>query len=104
MHLTLTARVVNLGRTAQFESVVSAQYAITSLFKLPTSVFPLSFFHGWIVLIPFLGACPHCLLNRFQKAENNAARLGFRIPRTKHITQHLRTLHNLLLFDSVLHI
>lgn len=30
MPLTLTARVVNMSRTAQFESVVSAQYAITS--------------------------------------------------------------------------
>ena len=40
-----------------------------------------------------LVGCPHSLTVRIQKLQNNAARLTLRIPRTEHITPHLRTLH-----------
>ena len=37
--------------------------------------------------------CPQSLLQRVQKLQNNAARLVLRVPKSDHITPHLRTLH-----------
>ena len=40
-----------------------------------------------------LCGCPQYLLQRVQKLQNCAARLTLRIPRSEHITPHLRNLH-----------
>ena len=37
--------------------------------------------------------CPQSLLQRVQKLQNNAARLVLRVPKSDHITPHLRSLH-----------
>ena len=93
MHLTMTAYVVNLIRTVNFElrcinSIqhylsVRATNTLVSAFLLSRLDFCNSLLSG----------CPQYLLNRLQKVQNNAALLILKAPRTDHITPHLHTLH-----------
>ena len=93
MHLTMTAYVVNLIRTVNFElrcinSIqhylsVRATNTLVSAFLLSRLDFCNSLLSG----------CPQYLLNRLQKVQNNAALLILKAPRTDHITPHLHTPH-----------
>ena len=93
MHLTMTAHVVNLIRTANFEMCcinsirnylsVQATKTLVSAFDFPRLDYCNSLLSG----------CPQYLLNRLQKVQNNAARLILKASKTDHITPHLRTLH-----------
>ena len=51
MHLTMTAHVVNLIRTANFELRRINPYDISSLFKPLKLLFRLLFFHDWTIAI-----------------------------------------------------
>ena len=93
MHLTMTAHVVNLIRTANFElrRINSIRhYLSVQVTKTLLSAFVLSRLDCCNSL---LSGCPQYLLNRRQKVQNNAARLILKAPKTDHITPHLRTLH-----------
>ncbi len=93
MHLTMTAHVVNLIRTANFElrRINSIRhYLSVQATKTLVSAFVLSRLDYCNSL---LSGCPQYLLNRLQKVQNNAARLILKAPKTDHITPHLRTLH-----------
>ena len=97
MHLTLTAHVVNLIRTANFElrRINSTRhYLSVQALKTLVSAFVLSRLDYCNSL---LSGCPQYLLNRLQKVQNNAARLILKASKTDHITPHLRTLHWLLI-------
>ena len=93
MHLTLTAHVVNLIRTANFElrRINSTRhYLSVQALKTLVSAFVLSRLDYCNSL---LSGCPQYLLNRLQKVQNNAARLILKASKTDHITPHLCTLH-----------
>ena len=92
-HLTVTAHVINLIRTANFESRHSNSihhYISVQATKTLVSAFLLSRLDYCNSL---LSRCPQYLLNRLQKVQNNAARIILQATRTDHITPHLRTLH-----------
>ena len=91
MHLTMTAHVVNLIRTANFElrRINSIRhYLSVQATKTLVSAFVLSRLDYCNSL---LFGCPHFLLNKLQKVQNNAARLILKAPKTDHITPHLCT-------------
>ena len=92
MHLTITALVVNLIRTANFElrRINSIRhYLSVQATKTLVSAFVLSRLD---FCNSFLSGCPQ-YLHRLQKVQNNAACLILKAPKTDHITLHLRTLH-----------
>ena len=77
MHLTMTAHVVNLIRTANFElrRINSMRhYLSVQATKTVVSAFVLSRQDHCSSL---LSGCPQYPLNRLQKVQNNAARLIF---------------------------
>ena len=93
MHLTMTAHVVNLIRTANFELCrfnSIRHYLSVQATKTFVPAFVLSRLDYCNSL---LSGCPPYLLNRLQKVQNNAACLILKAPKTDHITPHLRTLH-----------
>ena len=95
MHLTMTAHVVNLIRTANFElrrNNFIPHYLSVQATKTLVSAFVLSRLDYCNFL---LSGCPQYLLNRLQKVQSNAARLILKAPKTDHIAPHLRTLHRL---------
>ena len=85
MHLTMTAHVVNLIRTANFElrRTYSIHYLSVQATKTLVSAFVLSRLDYCNSL---LSGCPQYLLNRLRKVQNNAARLILKAPKTDHIT------------------
>ena len=87
MHSTMTAHVVNLIRTANFElrRTYSIHYLSVQATKTLVSAFVLSRLDYCISL---LSCCLQYLLNRLQ-----AVHLILKTPKTEHITPHLRTLH-----------
>ena len=93
MHLTMTAHVVNLIRTANFEMCCInsiRHYLSVQATKTLVSAFVLS----WLDYCnSLLSGCPQYHLNRLQKVQNNAAHLILKVPKADHITPHLRTLH-----------
>ena len=92
MHLTMTAHVVNLIRTANFElhCINSIRhYLSVQATKTLVSAFVLSRLDYCNFL---LSGCPQYLLDRFQKVQNNAGRLILKATKTDHITPHLRIL------------
>ena len=89
----MTAHVVNLIRTANFElRRINAIWHYLSVQATQTlvSAFVLSRLD---YCNSHLSGCPQCLLNRLQKVQNNAALLILKAPKTDHITPHLCTLH-----------
>ena len=93
MHLTMTAHVVNLIRTANFElrRINSIRhYLSVQVTKTLLSAFVLSRLDCCNSL---LSGCPQYLLKRLGKVQINVARLMLKAPKTEHITPHLRTLH-----------
>ena len=93
MHLTMTAHIVNLIRTANFELRrinFIRHYLSVQATKTLVSAFVLS---RLVYCNSILSGCPQYLLNRLQKVQNNAARLILKASKTDHITPHLRTLH-----------
>ncbi|WP_419602699.1 hypothetical protein, partial [Thiolapillus sp.] len=91
MHLTMTAHVVNLIRTANFElrRINSIRhYLSVQATKTLVSAFVLSRLDYCNSL---LSGCPQYLLNRLQKVQNNAARLILKASKTDYITPLLRT-------------
>ena len=93
MHLTMTAHIVNLIRTAAFG--LCRINSIRHYFSVQATKTLVSAF----VLLRLdycnsvLSGCPQYLLNRPQKIQNNATRLILKALKTKQITPHLRTLH-----------
>ena len=95
MHLTMTAHIVNLIRTAAVElcriNFIRRYFSVQATETL-VSAFVLSRLDYCNSL---LSGCIQYLLNRLQKVQNNAARLILKALKTKQITPHLRTLHRL---------
>ena len=89
----MTAHVVNLIRTANFElrHINSIRhYLSVQATKTLVSAFVLLRLDYCNSL---LSGCHQYLLNKLQKVQNNAARLILKAPKTERITPHLRTLH-----------
>lgn len=92
-HLTMHSHIQNLIRTLNFElrriSTIrhflstKATQTLVSSFILSRLDYCNTLFYG----------CPDYLLLRLQKIQNNAARLTLRVPKSAHITPHLKSLH-----------
>ena len=84
MHLTVTAYLVNLVRSANFELS-----CISSNAQPLSSSHQNSCFCFWSLCLDFcnflLPGCPQYLLSRPQKVQNSAAHLVLKVPETDHI-------------------
>ena len=89
----MTTQVSNLVRSANFElrCIRSIRQLLsTDATKILVSAFVLSRFDYRYSL---LSGCPQYLLNKPQKAQNNAARLVLRVSTTDHVSPHLASFH-----------
>ena len=93
MHLTMTAHLVDVIRTANFE-LRRTNYIRHYLSVQATKTLVSAFVRSRLDCCNSpLSGCPLYLLNRLQEVQNNAARLILKAPKTDHITPHFRTLH-----------
>lgn len=100
-HLTMQAHVSSLIKSVNYElrRISSIRHYLTTQ---ATQTLVCSFVLSRLDYCnALLAGCPDTLLARLQKLQNNAARLVLKIPKTDHITPHLRNLHWLPIKDRI---